>query len=224
MDKNDDETPAEGAGAAGDDDIVDMYGSPGGGTAPGTTGDESGSGDADDGDGESGGSGLGAPLLGDDEGDEMEEVTSRFYVKHTEDVAVTLHEIDSEQIYTLIENPGLETHQILDATITENPPLGVSYVLEEIHSQETIPVEYSDEPPTRQVQQIVTDMEHGQAVAIEREGEGEIHVLHVDPDDTAETAEGIDDDETTYKNAARYGIERVEVRTDEGIVSIRYLP
>jgi len=229
MEENGDETPAEGAGAAGDDDVVDMYGSPGGGTAPGTTGDESGSSDAnaDDGDDEpGGGSNLGAPLLGDDEGEEMEEVTSRFYVKHTEDVAVTLHEIDSEQIYTLIENPGLETHQILDATIAENPPLGVSYVLEEIHSEETIPVEYSDEPPTRQVQQIVTDMEHGQAVAIEREGEGEIHVLHVDPDDTADAAEGIDDDETTYKNAARYGIDRVEVRTDEeeGIVSIRYLP
>lgn len=200
----------------GEDDVPGMYGTPGGGDSDGTD---------DEPDDEQVGANLDAPVLGS-ESEEMEEVTGRFYVKHTEEIAVTLHEIGTEQIYTLVENPGLETHQILDATIAENPPLGVSYVVEEIHSQETLPVEYSDEPPTRQVQRLVTDMEHDQAVAIEREGEGEIHILHVAPDDVAATAEYVDDDERTYKNAARFGVERVEVRTDEeqGIVSIRYLP
>jgi len=208
MADNGEETPGEPA----EDDAADMYGEPGG---------RGGDGGGDEGVG----SNLDTPILGGDD-EELEEVTGRFYVKHTEDVAVTLHEIGTGEIYTLVENPDIETHQILDATIVENPPLGVSYLIEEIHSQETIPVEHSDEPPTRQVQDIVTDMEYDQAVAIEREGEGEIHILHVDPDDVAETAEYVDDDETTYKNAARYGVERVEVRTDgdEGIVSIRYLP
>ena len=200
----------------GDDDVAEMYGSP----------------DAGEDGGDEGGDGYGAnldmdsPLLSGDAPDEMEEVTGRFYVKHTEDVAVTLHEIGTEGIYTLVENPGLEVHQILDATLVENPPLGVSYLIEELHEQRTVPVEYSDELPTRQVQQLATDMEHDQAAAIEREGEGEIHIIHVAPEDVGETAESLDDDETTYKNAAEFGVERVEIRTDEdaGIVSIRYLP
>jgi len=220
MDDNDDGTPDDGAGS--EDEVAEMYGAPGSASGDSDGGDGSDSGDERE---ESVGANLDAPVLGGED-DELEEVTSRFYVKHTEDVAVTLHEVGTEGIYTLVENPGFDVHEILDATIVENPPLGVSYLLEEIHERETIPVEYSDQPPTRQVQQLVTEMDRGQAAAIEREGEGEIHILHVDPEDTADTAEYVDDDETTYKNAARYGVDRVEVRIDEeqGIVSIRYLP
>jgi len=206
----DDDPPGESAdaGETDPDDVIGMYGSPG----P----DDEGEGDGID---------FPGPL-GDDDDEEMETETGRFYVKHTEDVAVTLHEIDTQQIFTLVENPDLAAHQILDATIQENPPLGVSYVVDEIHEVRTIPVEYSDEVPTSQVQTLVTDMEYDQAAAIEREGEGEIHVIHVEPDQTEAAAAGLDEDETTYKNAARYGVDRVEIRTDEdeGIVSIRYLP
>ena len=211
------ESPDAGEDGGDDDDVAEMYGSPDAGEDGG---------DGDGGDGYGANLDMDSPLLSGDAPDEMEEVTGRFYVKHTEDVAVTLHEIGTEGIYTLVENPGLEVHQILDATLVENPPLGVSYLIEELHEQRTVPVEYSDEPPTRQVQQLATDMEHDQAAAIEREGEGEIHIIHVAPEDVAETAEYLDDDETTYKNAAEFGVERVEIRTDEdaGIVSIRYLP
>jgi hypothetical protein len=223
MGDNDDGTVDDGAGS--EDEVAEMYGAPGSAGGDRNGGEGSDSGEGGEGGEESVGANLDAPVLGGDD-DELEEVTSRFYVKHTEDVAVTLHEVGTEQIYTLVENPGFDVHEILDATIVESPPLGVSYLLEEIHERETIPVEYSDQPPTRQVQQLVTDMDRGQAAAIEREGEGEIHILHVDPEDTADTAEYVDEDETTYKNAARYGVDRVEVRTDEkqGIVSIRYLP
>jgi len=206
-----------------DDEVIGMYGSPGtdDDTAEGadTTGEEQ----TDD---DSSSADFPGPLGDTDEKEEMETETGRFYVKHTEDVAVTLHEVNTGQIFTLVENPDLAVHQILDATLKENPPLGVSYVIDELHAQETIPVEYSDEPPTNQVQTLVTDMETDQAAAIEREGEGEIHVIHVDPEKTSEAAEPLDEDETTYKNAARYGVDRVEIRTDDekGIVSIRYLP
>jgi hypothetical protein len=214
-------------GTDSEEDVIGMYGSPAPGDEGGDDTDESGSASAESGDDESGSATSFSGPLGDtDEKEEMETETGRFYVKHTEDVAVTLHEVNTGQIFTLVENPDLEVHQILDATLMENPPLGVSYVIDELHSQETIPVEYSDEPPTNQVQTLVTDMEIDQAAAIEREGDGEIHVLNVEPERTSEAAEPLDEDETTYKNAARYGVERVEIRTDgdEGIVSIRYLP
>lgn len=224
MTDNDDASGEEPTGGTdSDDEVIGMYGSP----APDDEADESDSTETDSQGDESGsGASFPGPLGDTDEEEEMEAETGRFYVKHTEDVAVTLHEVNTGQIFTLVENPDLEVHQILDATLMENPPLGVSYVIDELHSQETIPVEYSDEPTTTQVRKIVTDMETDQAAAIEREGEGEIHVLNVEPERTSEAAEPLDEDETTYKNAARYGVERVEIRTDEdeGIVSIRYLP
>jgi hypothetical protein len=218
-----DEADDSTSGTDSDDEVIGMYGSPGTDDETDEAGDTTSEEQAAD-DGSS--AGFPGPLGDDDEKEEMETETGRFYVKHTEDVAVTLHEVNTGQIFTLVENPDLEVHQILDATLKENPPLGVSYVIDELHEQQTIPVEYSDEPPTTQVQKLVTDMETDQAAAIEREGEGEIHVIHVDPEQTSEAAEPLDDDETTYKNAARYGVERVEIRTDEeaGIVSIRYLP
>jgi len=169
--------------------------------------------------------GFDAPLLGGDD-DQPETSAGTFYVKHTEDTAVTLHEVNTAQIFTLVENPDLEKHQIIEATLIAQPPMEVSYVIDELESQRSIPIETSPEPPTRQVMNAAAEMEAGQAVAIEREGDGEIHILSVEPEHTAHTAEEVHEDEMTYKNAARYGIERVEIRTDEqdGVVSIRYLP
>lgn len=170
-------------------------------------------------------SGLGAPLLGDDD-DSPELESGTFYVKHTEETAVTLHEVNTTQIYTLIQNPGLRAHDLIEATLMAQPPMEVSYVIHELHERWNVPIEVSSEPPTRQVQKAVAEMDTMQAVALDREGEGEIHVLSVDPENVERTVEELADDEMTYKNAARYGVERVEIRTDEeaGIVSIRYLP
>jgi len=170
--------------------------------------------------------GFDAPLLGDDRGDsdEPERVSGTFYVKHVEEIAATLHEVDTGQICTLIENPDFERHEIVEASLVAQPPMEVSYLIEDIESRRTIPVEASSESPTRQVQQVGPDIDVGDAVAIEREGEGEIHILRVE--DADRTVEELLDDEMTYKNAARYGVERVEIRSDadEGIVSVRYLP
>jgi len=169
--------------------------------------------------------GFDAPLMGDSP-DEPETSAGTFYVKHTEEQAVTLHEVETTQIFTLIENPGFETHEIIEATLMAQPPMQVSYLIKDLHSRRTIPVETSPEPPTRQVLELGAQMDTGKAAAIDREGEGEIHILSVEPEHAAHTAEEVHDDEMTYKNAARYGVERVEVRTDEteGLVSIRYLP
>lgn len=166
---------------------------------------------------------LDAPV-GENTGD-PETASGTFYVKYATDVSVTLHEVHTGQIFTLIENPGVENHDILEATLEAQPPMEVSYLVDELEATYTVPVERSPEPPTRQVQTAADEMDEMEAVAIDREGEGEIHVLSVDPDDVEQTAEELHEDEMTYKNAARYGVDRVEIRTDErGVVSVRYLP
>lgn len=170
---------------------------------------------------------LDAPII-DPGNDEPETVTGTFYVKYAEDSSVTLHDVDTAQICTLVENPGFERHEIVEGTLVSQPPMGVSYLVDELEAHYSIPVETSSEAPTKQVQEIaVEELDTGEAVAIEREGDGEIHILRVQPERTETTAEELRDDEMTYKNAARYdAVERVEIRIDdtEGVVSIRYLP
>jgi hypothetical protein len=165
-----------------------------------------------------------APISDSDEPPEPEH--GLFYVKYAEGVSATLHEVNTGQIYTLIENPDFEQHEIVEASLIAQPPMEVSYTINDIESRRTVPVETSPESPTTQVTNIAGDMEPGQAVAIDREGEGEIHILRVESDQVAQTADELPDDEMAYKNAARYGMDRVEIRTDEeaGVVAIRYLP
>lgn len=161
-------------------------------------------------------------------GGELEEITGTFYVKYAQEKSVTLHEVDTTQICTLIENPGFERHEIVEATLKEQPPMGVSYLVEELDEQYSIPVEESPESPTKKAGNIgAQELDVGDAIAFEREGKGEIHVLSVEPGTTAETVEELVDDEMTYKNAARYEhVDRVEIRRDDetGVVTIRYLP
>lgn len=203
------------------DDLVSMYDESGSDAAGSDTGD--GGVDAGDGGTDEPPGGLDAPV-GEDT-TEPETATGTFYVKYATDSSVTLHEVDTSQIFTLIENPGFENHDIVEASLVAQPPMEVSYLIDELESHYSIPVETSPEPPTGQIQELAADMDEMEAVAIDREGEGEIHVLRVAPDNVERTAEELHEDEMTYKNAARYGVGRVEIRTDEsGIVSIRYLP
>lgn len=198
--------------AGGEDDLVSMYEQP-----PGGSGGENG----EDTDGTS--VQLDAPV--GEQPSEPETASGTFYVKYATDVSVTLHEVNTGQIFTLIENPGVENHDIVEATLEAQPPMEVSYLVDELETIYTVPVETSPEPPTRQVEQIADEMDEMEAAAIDREGEGEIHILRVASDNVEQTAEELHEDEMTYKNAARYGVNRVEIRTDEsGIVSVRYLP
>lgn len=154
-----------------------------------------------------------------------ETASGTFYVNDATDVSVTLQDVDTGQVLTLTENPGVEDHDILEASLVAEPPIEVSYLVEELEATYTIPVETSAEPPTRQVRETADEMEEMEAVAIDREGEGEIHILRVAQDSVEQTAQELHEDEMTRKNAARYGVDRVEIRTDEdGIVSVRYLP
>ncbi|MFC7057119.1 DUF5812 family protein [Halovenus salina] len=209
------------------DDVVSMYDRDDS-VAPGeSTTDESQDSEDQETDADSPGSNLEAPMVEPGGGD-LEEVNGTFYVKYAQDDSVTLHDIDTAQICTLVENPGFERHEIIDGTLKAQPPMGVSYLIEELDDQYSIPVEESAEAPTTHVHDIATEeLDEGDAIAIEREGKGEIHILNVGAEQTADTVAELRDDETTYKNAARYeDVSRVEIRTDDdrGVVSIRYMP
>ena len=241
-DDSDATEPVEDDSGTDDDggDVADMYADDSGAGDTGTEGGDGGAssnmgprerellGIYDDGPESSppgeGGANLDAPVGEADS--EPETVGGRFYVKYTTDSSVTLHEVDTGQICTLVENPDVDTHDIIDATLVAQPPMEVSYLVDELHDRYSIPVETSPEPPTRQVREMGAEMDEMEAVAIEREGEGEIHILGVEPGNVEQTVEELHEDEMTYKNAARYGVDRVEIRADEeaGIVSVRYLP
>ncbi len=166
-----------------------------------------------------------APLV-DEGGGPPDTAAGTFYVKYAEESAVTLHEVESGQIFTLIENPGVEAHDIIEASLVAQPPMEVSYLVDEMDDHYSIPVETSPEPPTSHVRDIAMDLDFGESIPIDREGEGEIHILRIEPDDVERVADELHTDELTYKNAARYAVGRVEIRTDDedGVVSIRYLP
>lgn len=170
------------------------------------------------------GTGLTGPMA--EEPEEPETRSGTYYVKYAEDSAITLHNVETAEICTLIENPGIETHDIIEATLIAQPPMEVSYLIKDLREHYSIDIEQSPEPPTRQILEIAGEMDENEVIPIEREGEGEIHILKIASEKVEQTAEEMDDEENAYKNAAENGVDRVEIRTDEqaGVVSIRYLP
>jgi hypothetical protein len=81
-----------------------------------------------------------------------------------------------------------------------------------------------DLEPTAQAKDIADDQPVGELTTQERAGTGELHVLTVPDGEAAATAGEVADDEETVARAGRLGVDRVEIRTAEGVVSVRYLP
>jgi hypothetical protein len=149
-----------------------------------------------------------------------------FLVTNVDEESVVLRDVTDSQVHTLDENPGVETGEVLEATIEPQPPMEVVWEVVELNAQRTIPVEESMEPPTRQAQEIAADQPAGDVTREERAGTGEVHVLTVPPARTADAVADVLADEETVARAARLEVVRVEVRSDAdaGIVSVRYLP
>ena len=147
-----------------------------------------------------------------------------FLVTTAEEAAATLRDVHDQQVITLAENPGVEAGEVLEATVEPEPPLEVAYRIAAIESRRTVPVERSEMTPTTLEQDLAAEQDVGDITRREREGDGEIHVLTVPPERTDRTAAGVVDDEATLERAARLDVERVEVRADDGVVSVRYLP
>lgn len=154
----------------------------------------------------------------------MTAIEGTFLVTHTDEESATLRNVADSQVLTVSDNPGVETGEVLEGTVEPEPPMEVTYTVTEITEQRRIPVETVDLAPTTQTIDIAAEQASGELTTFERAGEGEVHVLTVPDEETEEAAADVVDDEATISRAARLGVDRVEVRTTDGVVSVRYLP
>jgi hypothetical protein len=154
----------------------------------------------------------------------MTQKEGTFLVTHADDGSLTLRDVADAQVLTLSANPGIEAGTVIDATVEAEPPMEVTYELVEVEDRREIPVERVDLEPTAQAKELAADQPVGEVTTRERAGEGELHVLTVPEGGTDEAAQEVVDDEATLARAGRLGVDRVEIRTAEGVVSVRYLP
>lgn len=154
----------------------------------------------------------------------MDEKRGTFLVTHADDETAVLRDVETGQIHTLSGSPEVDAGEAVEGTIAPEPPVEATWSLEAIDERRTIPVEESEEPPTSQEREIAAGQGVGEVTRTERAGIGEIHVLTVPPERTGEAVADVAADEETLARAARFGVNRVEIRADDGIVSVRYLP
>lgn len=154
----------------------------------------------------------------------MSEQEGRFLVTHADERSAVLKDVDGGQVHTLTENPGVESGDLIEGTVAPEPPMEVAYRLIDLETRRNLTVEESPEPPTRQERELAADQPTGEVIKRERAGEGEIHVLPVPEEQTEAAVEDVLNDEATLVRAARLQVERVEIRSETGVVSVRYLP
>jgi hypothetical protein len=147
-----------------------------------------------------------------------------FFVTEADDDSAVLRNVADGQIHTLADNPGVAAGEVVDATLEPEPPMEVVWTVVDLSGQRSIPVERSPEPPTTQARDIAAEQSVGEMTRQERAGEGELHIISVPEEETEQAVADVVDDESTVTRAARLGVDRVEVRAAEGVVSVRYLP
>ena len=156
--------------------------------------------------------------------DDAAALEGHFLVTHADEGSAVLKDVDRGQVHTLADNPGVEAGDVLEGVVEPEPPMEVAYTLVEVETRRHLTVEESPEPPTTQEREIAADQSIGEVTRRERAGTGELHVLTVPDEETEAAVTDVLEDEATLVRAARLGVERVEVRSDPGVVSVRYLP
>jgi hypothetical protein len=151
--------------------------------------------------------------------------TGTFLVTHADDDSAVLTDVHDGQVHTLAANPGLAADEAVTGTLRPVPPMAVAWAVDEIDERWAISVEDSDLAPTRQEREIADGQAVGELTRQERAGEGELHVITV-PEEGVEqaVADVLDDAAGLRSRAARLGVNRVEVRSAAGVVSVRYVP
>ncbi|WP_415379972.1 DUF5812 family protein [Halosimplex sp. TS25] len=147
-----------------------------------------------------------------------------FVVTEADAESAVLRDVSDGQIHTLGSNPDLSVGDAIEATLAAEPPMEVVWAVEDIARRFTVSVEESAEPPTQQAIDLAADQPVGEVTTRERAGTGEVHVLTVPEENTESAVADVRDDEATVERAARIGVERVEIRSEPGVVSVRYLP
>ena len=154
-----------------------------------------------------------------------DEKNSTFLVTHADAESAVLKDVHDGQVHTLASNPGVEVDDAIEGTVAPDPPMEVSWQLIDTDERRPLSIAESEEPPTQQERELAADQPVGELTREPRAGIGEIHVMTVPEDGTAEAVVDIlDDREGTLSRAARLGVNRVEIRSEPGVVSIRYLP
>jgi len=146
-----------------------------------------------------------------------------FYVTEADDESAILRDVTDGQVHTLAENPGVDVGDVVEATLEPEPPTEVVWTAE-IERTSEVDVFRSEEPPTQRARETAADQPVGDLTRHERAGTGEVHVLTVPEDETGAAVADVEDDAATVERAARLGVERVEIRFEPGVVSVRYLP
>lgn len=154
----------------------------------------------------------------------MTEKTGTFVATHVDEASAVLQEVDTAQVHTIDESPSFPAGTVIEGTIATKPPMEVVWELQDIDDQRQIELVETELSPTTQAQAAVADEAPGTVTRIEREGDGELHVLRVPAGEEAATVTEILDDDETIARAARLGVVRVELRAGDGVVSVRYLP
>lgn len=156
----------------------------------------------------------------------MTEQTGTYVVTHVDDDSAVVRDVETAQVLTLSSNPGLEVHDVLEATVAPDLPLEVSWQVVEVADRRSVDVIDSDLAPTTHSKELAAEADVGDLVTNERAGTGEIHVLSVPTAETEDTARDVLEDVETVARAARLEAVRVEVRRspEDGVVSVRYLP
>jgi len=147
-----------------------------------------------------------------------------FVVTEADEESAILRDVNDGQIHTLGSNPDLSVGDAVEATLAAEPPMEVVWNVEETTRQFSVSVEESAEPPTQQALDLAADQPVGEVATRERAGTGEVHVLTVPEENTEAAVTDVLDDDATVERAARIGVERVEIRSEPGVVSVRYLP
>ncbi|OYR59564.1 DUF5812 family protein [Halorubrum halodurans] len=154
-----------------------------------------------------------------------DEKEGTFLVTHVEEDSAVLKDAHDGQVHTLSSNPGLAVDDAVEATVAPDPPMEVTYRVIEVAERRSLSLERSEEPPTVHERELAADLETGELTREPRAGIGEIHVLSPPADATEEAAgDVLEDREGTLSRAARLGVNRVEVRAEPGVLSVRYLP
>lgn len=156
----------------------------------------------------------------------METKTGVFMVSHADEDAATLTDVRDRQVHALktqLETP-LEQGEVLEGTLQSDGDIDVAWTVAEVERRRHIPVEHSPEPPTKQERDIAAEQSVGEITRQERAGSGELHVITVPEETTEQAVDDVVDDPETVARAARLGVDRVEIRAADGVLSVRYLP
>ena len=157
--------------------------------------------------------------------DDGAQIEGTFLVTAAEEDSAVLKNVESGQVHTLSSNPGVECDDVVEGVVSPDPPLDVSYQLVETSSRRTLPIERSDEPPTAHSKALASEQGVGDLTREERAGKGEVHVITVPEDETEAAVDDVLEDEGQLRSrAARLDVERVEVRSSPGVLSVRYMP